>query len=309
MFDRYGSCTDDSAKEYFSKELTRFDLLDLLTLCASNQLTIDISYLKESTAHTFFEWLKWIVLDEAKLMERYISEINGGFYNKKRQLVHFLELFTYYTPVIMIANQNQFLINTEISTEDRKMYKCKLAFEGENKIRLGTNTGLKLIDFLSICQSEGIENEGNELIKGINLVEVNFQTALCKDYFPLQDLCEFFHVHKIVYPPYTDQVILGTYKGIDNRRKRLCFDKQLKYYFSELPDAKKILVSKRLSIERSKMNDYLSELSSSFLIGNFSEEEIRAKLEQESDEIKRVLKKRRIYFQIDMINVVWDCIC
>ena len=276
---RYDLVPSNSVEYYFFIESTKYKLTDILRFSAINQLSFDVAYLDKlfSHSHTFFEWLKWLVNKEVDLIKEYNLNIASGIYDEKRKVVRFFELFGYYLPMVMIANQ----YNIAVSTESRRIREQKLAFEGGNKSRYGTNSGLKMIDFLHICQQEGISTEENELIEGINLGEVDFKSALCKDYFSLQDLCQFFYEHKIVYLPYTNQLQPYEDNGTNNRKKLEFFDKRLEHYSSKIEDNEKIMFSKNMDIETSKIDEYLLELNDSFFIRNFREEEIRTKLEQE----------------------------
>lgn len=276
---RYDLIPNNSIRNYFLIESTKFKLMDLLSFCAINQISFEVAYLDESSSSSFFDWLKWIVVNEAKLMNKYCSDIYREPHNEKEQVVYFLELFSYYTPVIMIANQYQDIV----STESRRIKEQNLAFEGGKKSRYGIKFDLKMIDFLQICQSEGINTEENELLQGINLEEVDFKLALCKDYFSLQDLRQFLYKHEIVYSPYTNQVSSNTYKGNNNRLRKILFNQQMAHYFNfnKLSDDEKKQFSKRLGIEINKMEEYLSVLSSYLLVGNLNEKEIRAQLEEE----------------------------
>ncbi|WP_368756807.1 hypothetical protein [Enterococcus avium] len=298
--ERYDLISNNPVQYYFLIESTKFKLMDLLSFCAINQISFEVAYLDESSSSSFFDWLKWIVVNEAKLMKKYCSDIYREPHNEKEQVVYFLELFSHYTPGIMIANQHQNIV----STESRRIKEQNLAFEGGKKSRYGIKFDLKMIDFLQICQSEGINTEENELLQGINLEEVDFKLALCKDYFSLQDLRQFLYKHEIVYSPYTNQVSSKTYKGNNNRLGKVLFNQQMAHYFNfnKLSDDEKKQFSKRLGIEINKMEEYLSVLSSYLLVGHLNEKEIRAQLEEEFIKEKFSIKEKNENLLFDRRN-------
>lgn len=297
---RYDLIPNNSVRNYFLIETTKYKITDILSLCAINQLSFDVDYLDKSSSHTFFEWLKWLVNKEAALIKDYNSKITDKIYDKKGEAVKFFELFGYYMPMIMIANQYQIAI----SNEGRRIKEQNLAFEGGKKSRYGIKFDLKMIDFLQICQSEGINTEENELLQGINLEEVDFKLALCKDYFSLQALRQFLYKHEIVYSPYTNQVSSNTYKGNNNRLRKVLFNQQMAHYFNfnKLSDDEKKQFSKRLGIEINKMEEYLSVLSSYLLVGHLNEKEIRAQLEEEFIKEKSPIEEKNENLLFDRRN-------
>lgn len=295
---KYDLVPNNSVKYYFYIESTKYKLTDILSFCSTSQLSFDVDYMDRSFSHTFFEWLKWLVNKEADLIKKYNLKIASDIYDEKGKAVKFFELFGYYMPMIMIANQYQIAIGTE----SRRIEEQKLAFEGGNKSRYGTNSGLKMVDFLHICQGEGIGTEENELIEGIILEEVDFKSALCKEYFSLQDLCQFLNKHEIVHSPYTNQVVSRTYNGNNSRKKREFFDTRIKYYYDKLEDVDKVEISKKMDIEISKIDSYLSELNDSFLIGIFKEKDIRTRLEQELGKSKSPIEEKNNDLYLDRYN-------